>query len=93
MITAFFTPKKIKNKTAVGTKRQTSPEEKDGKQNKRTKVENQNHLYVPKDFDSLSTPVKELMVHLRDESWRKALLPYVSKPSFQALSKFVASQR
>lgn len=43
------------------------------------------------DLDHSDT--EELMSHLTCDSWKNALIPYISKTSFQELAKFVANER
>jgi uracil-DNA glycosylase len=41
----------------------------------------------------LDSDVQELMSHLTCDSWKNALMPYLSKKSFHELAKFVANER
>ena len=75
-----------------GLKRESLNHERNDENRKKSRLEHFDSS-LPLKVESLSPPVQELMSNLTDESWRNALLPYVSKPSFQKLSKFVASER
>eukprot|EP01083_Nonionella_stella_P014537 40819_1 len=106
MITSFFAPKEnSKTRTRKSERTNNSKNNTEEIDNaKRLKTSDSISSHQSKSTPDVSVPtevevpphVKELMSHLTDESWKKALFQYTStKPNgkFSQLAKFVSSER
>lgn len=106
MITSFFAPKENSKTRTRKSERTNTTEEIDNAKRSKTSdsVSNRQSKSKSKLTPEVNVPtevevpphVKELMSHLTDESWKKALFQYTStKPNgkFSQLAKFVSTER